>query len=109
MIGGTLLLGFEAIALEAGWISGFVWMIWIGLGSYLAYGPYGSLVFERLLATSGVVGTAVFAINAADAVGCTGSVCLMILKDLLASDGSRLDFLKPFVWVMSVDGTLCLV
>lgn len=109
MIGGTLLLGFATLALEAGWISGFAWMILIGLGSYLAYVPYGSLLFERLMATSGVVGTAVFAIYVADAVGYTGSVGLMMLKDLLASDWSRLDFLKSFVWVMSAGGTLCLI
>lgn len=106
---GTVLLGVSTLALEAGWIGGFTWMILVGLGSYLAYVPYGSLLFERLMASSGVVGTAVFAIYIADAVGYTGSVGLMLFKDTLAADWSRLEFFKSFTWVMSVGGAICLV
>lgn len=109
MTGGTLLLGLATFALGRGWIGGFAWMTLVGLGSYLAYVPYGSLLFERLMAHSGIVGTAVFAIYLADAVGYTGSVGVMIYKDFAAADVSRLDFFESFTWTMAAVGSVCLV
>ena len=109
MAAGSALLALSTLALEAGLISGFVWMTLVGLGSYLAYVPYGSMLFERLMATTSIVGTAVFGIYLADAVGYTGSVGLMVLKDLIASDMSRIAFFKSFTWVMAGVGTLCLL
>lgn len=109
MTGGTLLLAGSTLALDAGWIDGFAWMTLVGLGSYLAYVPYGSMLFERLMANSGVVGTAVFAIYVADAVGYTGSVGMMLYKDFAAAEMSRLAFFKGFTWTMAAVGSVCLV
>lgn len=109
MTGGTLLLAGATVALDLGWIDGFAWMTLVGLGSYLAYVPYGSLLFERLMASSGLVGTAVFAIYVADAAGYTGSVGMMLYKDLIASEMSRVAFFKTFTWLMAAVGAICLV
>jgi hypothetical protein len=109
MSGGLILMGVSTLLLEAGMISGFWWMTLIGLGSYLAYVPYGSLLFDRLLASTRVVGTAVFAIYLADAIGYTGSVGVQLFKDLAHSGASRLGFFKSFTYFMSVFGTICLV
>lgn len=109
MSSGVLLMGLSTLLVEAGWISGFWWMTLTGLGSYLAYVPYGSLLFDRLLASTKVVGTAVFAIYLADAVGYTGSVGVQLFKDMAQSDVSRLTFFKGFTYFMSVLGTICLV
>ena len=43
MTGGVILLGVSTLLLEMGTISGFWWLTLTGLGSYLAYVPYGSL------------------------------------------------------------------
>jgi hypothetical protein len=109
MAGGVALMGVSTLLLDAGAISGFWWMTLIGLGSYLAYVPYGSLLFDRLLASTKVVGTAVFAIYLADAIGYTGSVGVQLFKDLAQSGTSRLAFFKGFTYFMSVLGTICLV
>jgi len=108
MAGGTALLGLSTLALQAGWIDGFWWMTLIGLGSYLAYVPYGSLLFERLMANTAIVGTAVFAIYLADAVGYTGSVAMLLYKDLAAAEMSRLAFFQGATWAMAGVGTLLL-
>jgi hypothetical protein len=84
-------------------------MALIGLGSYLAYVPYGSLLFDRLIASTRVTGTAVFAIYVADAVGYTGSVGVQLYKDLAEGDISRLSFFKGFTYFMSLFGAVCLV
>lgn len=106
---GTALLAFSTLALEAELIDGFTWMTLVGLGSYLAYVPYGSMLFERLMATTSIVGTAVFGIYIADAVGYTGSVGLLVFKDLVATETSRLAFFKGLTFLMSGVGTACLV
>ena len=109
MSGGMVLMGVSTLLLDAGMISGFWWMTLIGLGSYLAYVPYGSLLFDRLIASTKVVGTAVFAIYLADAIGYTGSVGVQLFKDLAHGGASRLVFFKNFTYLMSIIGTVCLV
>lgn len=109
MTTGVLLLGVATLLLEAGQLSGFWWLTLTGLGSYLAYVPYGSLLFDRMMASTRVVGTAVFAIYVADAIGYTGSVGIQLYKDLAAGEMSRLGFFKGFTWFMTGLGTLFLV
>jgi hypothetical protein len=108
MILGVGLLGLSTLLLEAGIISGFWWMTLTGLGSYLAYVPVGSVLFERILASTRFVGTAVFAIYVADAIGYTGSVGVQLYRDLVQSEVSRLGFFQSFTYFMSVLGTVCL-
>ena len=55
-------------------------MILTGTGAYLAYVPYGSVLFDRLIASTRTVGTAVFAINVADSIGYAGSIGVMLTQ-----------------------------
>ena len=109
MTGGVLLLGVSTALIQAKLISGFWWMTLTGLGSYLAYVPYGSVLFDRLIASTRVVGTAVFAIYLADAIGYTGSVGVQLYKDLWAGSMSRFAFFEGFTWFMCFLGAICLV
>lgn len=106
---GVLLLGVSTALLQMKLISGFWWMTLTGLGVYLAYVPYGSVLFDRLIASTRVVGTAVFAIYLADAIGYTGSVGVQLYKDLGAGSMSRFAFFQGFTWFMSALGAVCLV
>lgn len=108
MTGGVALMGISTVLLDAHRINGFWWMTCIGLGSYLAYVPYGSVLFDRLIASTRVIGTAVFAIYLADAIGYTGSVGVQLFKDLAGSNLSRLGFFKGFTYFMSILGVVCL-
>jgi hypothetical protein len=109
MASGTLLLAISSLLMDAGWIDGFWWMTLVGLGSYLAYVPYGSVLFDRMMASTRAVGTAVFAIYLADAIGYTGSVGMLVYKDFAVSELSRLEFFRSFTWGMAALGTVCLV
>lgn len=109
MIGGTLLLGVATLLLDAGAIDGAWWMVLVGLGSYLAYVPYGSVLFDRLIASTGFIGTAVFAIYVADAIGYTGSIGVQVYKDLGQADISRFGFFRLFTYFMSIFGTILLI
>lgn len=109
MTGGLVLMAGSTLAQQMGWISGFWWMTLVGLGSYLAYVPYGSVLFDRLIASTGVVATAVFAIYLADTIGYCGAIGVMLFKDILFTEMSRLAFFRGFTWFMSALGFTCLV
>jgi len=109
MSGGMMMIGAATLLLDTGIITGFWWMTLTGLGSYLAYVPFGAVLFDRLIALTRAAGTSVFAIYVADSIGYTGSVGVQLFKDLVQSDLSRLGFFKGFTYFMSVVGVVCLV
>ncbi len=101
---GLALLGVATWLRTHGVIDGFWWMILIGLGSYLAYVPYNSVLFERLIASTRIAGTAVFAIYVADSLGYAGSVSMLLYKEFGASSATRLEFLDSFCYALSIGG-----
>jgi hypothetical protein len=105
---GFLLIGIATLLHASGRIDGFWWMTLIGLGGYMAYVPYNSVLFDRLMASTRFVGTAVFAIYLADSAGYTGNILTQLGKDLIASKTSRAQFLSAFSLVISVVGLLCM-
>ncbi len=83
-------------------------MVATGLGSYLVYVPFGSVLFDRLIAATGVAATAVFTIYVADALGYTGSVGVQLYRDLMQSQTTRLAFFHAFTYAMSVGAVVLL-
>ena len=106
---GTSLLGFGTLLLDADRINGLTFMILSGLGSYLAYVPYGSVLFDRLIASTRSVGTAVFTIYVADAIGYGGAISVLLSKDVIAGDMPRLEFFRNMTYFMAILGTVLLV
>lgn len=108
LLAGCTLIGVSTAALQAGMISGVNWMILIGLGAYMAYVPYGSVLFDRVVAATRTAGTAVFAIYLTDAVGYTGSTFLQLYKDLVETEATRLAFFINYSYFMAIAGGLLL-
>jgi hypothetical protein len=105
---GVSLIGIATALRDGNVISGFWWVTLTGLGSYLAYVPVGSVLFERIFASTRFVGTAVFAIYVADAAGYTASAGVQLYRDLLRDDLSRLGFFRGFSYFVSAIGVVCL-
>lgn len=108
MLFGLVLVGVATLGLDHGWLGGQAWMICIGFGAYLAYVPFSSFLFDRIMAATRFAGTAVFAVNVLDAAGYTGSVAIQLYKDLIAGDSTRLAFFKTVSYTLSLGGTLLL-
>ncbi|MGS2724402.1 DUF5690 family protein [Porticoccus sp. GXU_MW_L64] len=88
---GLILLGFAScgastLAYQAGYLGPISWMVINGFGLYLAYVPFNSVLFERLIATFKQVGNVGFLIYLADSFGYLGSVGVMVYKNLGQSD-----------------------
>lgn len=108
MIAGALLLVGGTVLFDGGHVDGATWMVVTGLGSYLVYVPFGSVLFDRLIASTGVAATAVFTIYVADALGYTGSVGVQLYRDLASGDATRLVFFHRFSHVMGAGAVVLL-
>jgi phosphonate degradation associated HDIG domain protein len=104
MMLGLTLMAIATLLLDAGRLNGIGWMILVGLGAYMAYVPHDTVVFDRIIASTRIRGTAVFAIYLADAVGYTGSIGLPLVKDLLFPSIDRLAFFRVFTYIVSLGG-----
>ena len=105
MMGGTALVGISTLLYQWDMIGPIMWMILIGLGLYAAYVPYGCILFDRLIAAVGVIGTAGFLIYVTDAFGYLGSVLLLLYKDL----GQHQDqtWLTFFIYISYITSLVC--
>ncbi len=81
ILAGLGLLGGSTLAFQAGLIGPISWMIISGAGLYMAYTPFNAMLFDRLIAVSGRIGTAGFLIYLADASGYAGSCALLIWRN----------------------------
>jgi MFS family permease len=103
---GVVLIAAATAGFGLGLIDGVTWMILIGVGLYLGYVPYGCVLFDRLIAATGVVGTSVFMIYVTDAFGYVGSIGVLLFKNFGQRELSWLDFLVGFSWVTAGVGAV---
>jgi len=93
ILGGLVLLGGSTLAFQSGWIGPIVWMILSGAGLYIVYTPFNAMLFDRMIAFSGRIGTAGFLIYLADSAGYIGSCALLLWRNFGLVE---LDWLQVF-------------
>jgi len=98
---GALIIGGSTLLFDAGLINGAVWMILVGMGSYLAYVANDTVFYDRVLAGSHWAGTAVFMTYVMDAGGQTGSIVLQLCKSLESGNLSHLRFFHHVAYVLT--------
>ncbi len=106
ILSGMILVGVSSYLFDNALISAPIWMVLLGLGLYLGYVPFNSILFDRLIATFKYVSTVGFLIYLADAFGYLGSIGVMIYKELGQASLSWLDFFIRAGYVMSVAGSI---
>lgn len=106
---GMLLVGVATFLFDTGVISATPWMIMLGMGLYLGYVPFNSILFDRMIATFKYVSTVGFLIYLADAFGYLGSVGVLLYKELGQPSLSWLDFFVHAGYIMSVAGSILVI
>ncbi len=109
ILSGMILVGVSSLLFDTGQISAPAWMILLGLGLYLGYVPFNSILFDRLIATFKYVSTVGFLIYLADAFGYLGSIGVMMYKEFGQPSLSWLDFFIGAGYVMSVVGSILII
>ena len=107
MLFGSAVVGVLTFMYQTEIIGPKVWMIGIGLGLYLAYVPYGCMLFDRMIAALGVVATAGFMIYVTDAFGYVGNIGVLLYKNFFQRDLAFLDFFISFSYLTSIICTVC--
>ncbi len=107
MTAGVAMVSLVTYLFDVGVIAeGRTYMTLVGLGLYLAYVPFGCVLFDRLQALLGSAGNAIYGIYLTDAVGYTGAVCVLLYKEIGAKDLDMLAFFKQFSYFT---GILCVI
>ena len=91
-IGGLTLAALAVIALRLGQVSGFQFMVLLGLGMYVPYVAVHTTVFERLIALTRDRGNIGYLMYLADAFGYLGYVAVMLGKQIWPVKAGFLDF-----------------
>jgi hypothetical protein len=105
VVAGLAMLGLSTLAFQSGLLSPLTWMILSGAGLYMAYVPFNAMLFDRLIAASGTVGTAGFLIYVADASGYLGSCALLVWRNFGLVQFNWLQVFTAAAYATSVLGT----
>lgn len=104
---GSALVGISSFLYAQGMITGFMWMILIGLGTYMGYIPLGSFLFDRLLAATNSIGTVGFLIYMLDAFAYIASISVMLYKNFSFAQINWLQFMQKFgYWLAIINVTM---
>lgn len=96
---GIALLAAAPVGLAHEWISGFMFMILVGLGLYLPYVAVHTTIFERLIAMTRDRANIGYLMYMADAFGYLGYVMVMLGKGIITIQGDFLTFFIHVCWV----------
>lgn len=106
---GFAMAGLATWAYQQEMISAYLWILMTGIATYVAYIPFNTILFDRLIASSRDISNAGFLIYLADAFGYLGSVSVLLYKDFGAKDLSWVEFFigssYALAWVGGI-GTL---
>lgn len=106
MLGGFLLSGVITWLYLQQEVSTFTWMSLVGLGLYMTYIPYNSILFDRMIAAFRYAANVGFLIYVADSFGYLVSIGVMLTKSLFKVELNWLQFYTGLVLVTSVAGTI---
>ena len=106
MLAGFILALFSTWSYLQHQLGMYHWMLLTGLGLYMVYIPFNSILFDRFIAAYRFAGNVGFLIYIADAFGYLGSVGVMLAKTVFRIQANWLDFYTQLVIVSGVAGLL---
>ena len=108
LVGFVLSLG-ATLLYSYGVLSPFAWMASLGVGLYMGYVPFNSILFDRLIASFQHVSNAGFLIYLADSFGYIGSDAILIAKSFFNVQHSWTSFFIHLVIILSVLGMILMI
>lgn len=106
---GVLTAGLSTWAFQQGIVSDFMWILLTGFGTYMAYIPFNSILFDRMIATFRYVSNVGFLIYLADSFGYMGSVGVLLYKDFGAKSLSWVEFFTGISYALAGIGLVGLI
>ncbi|QRR02048.1 DUF5690 family protein [Dyadobacter sandarakinus] len=108
LLSGMCMTGFGTFLYAHGLISGFYWMLLVGMGMFLAYTVLQSVVFERMIALFRIRANAGYFVYTCESIGYLGSVGLLLYKEFFMKTISWSTVLMEFAYIQFGCGVLLL-
>ncbi len=105
LLGFIISLAATVCYLHCG-LSLYLWMILVGLGLFMVYIPFNSILFDRFIATFRFSGNVGFLIYLADSFGYLGSVGVLLTKSLFHIQTNWLQFYTQLVLITGYAGII---
>lgn len=102
---GSILIFTSCSLLSAGGLDGYTYMVLTGIGSYLSYVPYNSVLFERIIGYTSAPSTVSFPMQVSDSLGYFGVLGIYLFNtfgDKPSDDEVFLQFFQPMGYILSV-------
>ncbi len=106
MIAGFILSGVVTWLYLDKSVSTFTWMTLVGLGLYMTYIPYNSILFDRMIAAFRYAANVGFLIYLADSFGYLASVGVLLTKNIFRIEMNWLNFYTTLVLITSIAGVI---
>jgi MFS family permease len=106
MLAGFIIAGISTFLFLYQDMSMFNWITLVGLGLYMVYIPYNSILFERYIAAFRIAGTVGFLIYIADSFGYLGTVAVLLSKSIFKIKLQWLEFYTVLAMIAAVIGVI---
>ena len=106
IIVGFVVVGVSTFLFKLNILNGYNWMLLVGLGLYMGYIPFNSLLFDRMIATFRIKGNVGFLIYLLDSFGYLASVIVISIKGSAHLQLNWAQFYAKGVLYFSVIGLL---
>ena len=104
--GGFAMAGIASYLFSISALGAYYWMLFAGLGLYLAYVPFNALFFERLIAAFRYTANVGFLMYISDSFGYLGSLSVLLYKEFGTHDLLWSSFLSTLIMAASVCGAV---
>ena len=96
-----MISGLSTLLFHLKIITPFLWMLFLGMGLFLAYIPMQVALFERMIALFRIKANAGFFIYICDSIGYMGSVVLLLYKEFFMKNLSWSAALMKFSYLQT--------
>lgn len=103
---GVLTAGLSTFLHQKGILGDYTWIILTGFGTYIAYIPFNSILFDRMIAAFKQAGNVGFLIYTADSFGYLGSVAVLFYKNYGAKNIGWLSFFVTISYALAILGLI---
>ena len=106
ILAGFIISGIATLLFTYDLLSGYYWIILVGLGLYMGYIPFNSILFDRMIATFKLKGNVGFFMYLVDSFGYLASVFIIVLKGAMGIAISWTLFYRNGVILLSIIGSV---
>ena len=105
ILAGFIICGISTLLFSMQFLSGYYWIVLVGLGLYMGYIPFNSILFDRMIAAFKLKGNVGYFMYLVDSFGYLASVFIIVFKGTMGVGISWTLFYKNGVLLLSVIGS----